>query len=65
MNTPKYRVTQGGKSRVVDSDVIAAFCLHRCGGGYNPKQVADAMEMQRNAIETGQLSKTITVEVLT
>lgn len=63
MTGPKYRVKGSAGSRyVVGADAIAAFCLHQTGGGYTAEQTAKAMELQRKAIETGQLSRNITIE---
>ena len=61
---PTYRVTGMGRTRVITADTLADFCIARTGGGYTTAQVIKAMELQTTAIETGKLTKNISLEVL-
>jgi hypothetical protein len=62
MYNVKYHGSDSEIIRVVSAATIAEFCLQRCGGGWNEKQVADAMELQREVIATGYLSRSYRIE---
>jgi len=59
----RSRTQSDSEWREITPEKLAAFCLHRCGGGYTVAQTAKAMLMQRKILD-GEPYVTKTIEVV-